>query len=77
MMVTRNSEFSGFCKRTIIHKSNDSLTFQQHASDQFSEIKPCLGVVFDLRAHPPLCYLAVVMGFLLPQIYWVVVFKPL
>ena len=44
---SKNFEFSWFCKRTINHQSNNSLAFQQHASGQFSAIKPCLGVVFD------------------------------
>ena len=70
-------DFSGFCERTINHQSNDSLAFQQHVSGQFSAIKSCFGVIFDLRTHPPLCNFAIVMGFLLRQIYWVVVFKPL
>ena len=70
--ASKNSEFSGFCKRTINHQSNDSLAFQEHAPGQLSAIKPCLGVACDLRIHPPLCDLAIVMGFLLPQIYWVV-----
>ena len=74
---SKNFDFSGFCKRTINHQSNDSLAFQQHASGQFSAIKPCLWVVFGLRTHPPFCNLAIVMGFLLRQIYWIGVFKPL
>ena len=88
MMVTRKHpakkkkkkkkiDFSELCKKIMNYQSNDSLAFQQHASGQFSVIKPCLGVVFDLRTHPSLCNLAIVMGFLLRQIYWVVVFKPL
>ena len=39
-IFSKNFEFSGFCKRTINHQSNDSLAFQQHASGQFSAIKP-------------------------------------
>ena len=88
MMVTRNPptknrNFQDFV-RELCHQSNDSLAFQQlivlpfsNATGQFSAIKPCFRVVFDLRTHPPLCNLVIVMGFLLPQIYWEVVFKPL
>ena len=59
---SKNSEFSGFCKRTINHRSNDTLAFQQHASGQSNAIKPCLWVVFYLRTHQsicnfPICYL--------------------
>ena len=74
--IQQNSKFSGFCRRTVNHQPNDSLAFQQHASGHLSAIKLCLGVVCDIRTYPTLCKLAIVMGFLLPQIYWVVVFKP-
>ena len=43
-----------------------------HASGQF---KTLFGRLFDLRTHPPLCNLEIVMVFLLHQIYCV--FKPL
>ena len=49
----KHFDFSGLCKRTINHQSNDSLVFQQNASGQFSAIKPYLGIVFDLRTQSP------------------------
>ena len=64
----KNSQFSRFCKTTINHQLHDSLAFQQHASGQFSAIKPCLGVAFALQTHPTLCNLAIVMGFLISYI---------
>ena len=51
--ASKNFEFLGFCKRTINHQSNDSLAFQQHASGQFSAIKPCLGAFLTCKhTHP-------------------------
>ena len=47
--------------RTIKSSSNDSLAFQQHASGQFSAIKPCLGSTLTCEhTHPSIIL----------QLYW-------